>query len=288
MQTVKQSIRVMLLAQLVATALLCVSLFMVGQANQRATEVNTARYTSYLLADELRQSSDDLTRLARTYVVSGNPMWEKQYFEVLDIRNGKLPRPNQYEKIYWDFRAAGTDPGRGVGETVPLQTLMKSAGFSEAEFAKLKEAQANSDDLVNTETVAMNLVKGLRADANGKFTVQGEPDLEKARQLMHDANYHLFKAKIMKPVDEFLILVDQRTAQDVDAALSMRNLWYAILVASAILSALLALAGLALFRAWLMRRLGAEPNDVKAAADAVRQGNLTVDLHVSPEGIPTA
>ena len=72
-----------------------------------------ARYTSSLLADELRQSSDDLTRLARTYVMSGDPMWEQQYFEVLDIRNGKKARPAGYEKIYWDFRAAGREPAVG-------------------------------------------------------------------------------------------------------------------------------------------------------------------------------
>ena len=40
-----------------------------GQALQEATQANTSRYNSYLLADELRQSSDDLTRLARTYVL---------------------------------------------------------------------------------------------------------------------------------------------------------------------------------------------------------------------------
>ncbi len=275
-------IRIMLLAQVVAAVLLFMALFMVGQANQRVADVNAERYTSYLLADELRQSSDDLTRLARTYVVSADPMWEKQYFEVLDIRNGKLPRPKQYEKIYWDFRAAGSDPGRGVGESVPLQTQMKAAGFSEAEFGKLKEAQGNSDDLVNTETIAMNLVKGLRADASGKFTVQGEPDLERARALMHDKNYHLFKAKIMKPVDEFLTLVDQRTQTSVQDALSSRNLWYGVLIAAAIVSVLTALSGLQGFRTWLMHRLGAEPRDVKAAADAVRQGDLSVDLHVNP------
>lgn len=37
--------------------------------NQALTESAENRYNSYLRADELRQSSDDLTRLARTYVV---------------------------------------------------------------------------------------------------------------------------------------------------------------------------------------------------------------------------
>jgi methyl-accepting chemotaxis protein len=36
---------------------------------------------------------------------------------------------------------------------------MKQASFSNEEFAKLKEAQANSDDLVKSETIAMNAVK---------------------------------------------------------------------------------------------------------------------------------
>ena len=31
------------------------------------------RFTSYQLADELRQTSDDLTRLARTYVATRDP-----------------------------------------------------------------------------------------------------------------------------------------------------------------------------------------------------------------------
>lgn len=100
-------------------------------------------------------------------------MWEQLYFEVLDIRNGKRPRPAQYEKIYWDFRAAGTDPQRGQEPAVPLETLMKNAGFTDAEFAKLKGFEANSDDLVNTETIAMNLVKGQLADGKGGFTVKG-------------------------------------------------------------------------------------------------------------------
>ena len=111
-----------------------------GAASDNVGAAYESRYRSYLLADELRQSSDDLTRLARTYVMSGDARWEQQYFEVLDIRNGKKPRPAQYQKIYWDFRGAGIDPARGSEAAVPLAELMKQAGFTEAEFAKLAEA----------------------------------------------------------------------------------------------------------------------------------------------------
>ena len=35
------------------------------------------QYKSLVLAQELRQSSDDLTRMARTYVITGNPKFFK-------------------------------------------------------------------------------------------------------------------------------------------------------------------------------------------------------------------
>jgi len=271
MKTVGQMFKIMLAALVLPALVLAFTLYKLGQANDTVSQVNLSRYTSYLLADELRQSSDDLTRLARTYVVSGDPEWEKQYFEILDIRNGKKARPNQYEKIYWDFRAVGTDPGRGTGESVPLQELMKRAGFTDAEFGKLKEAQGNSDDLVKTETVAMGLVK-----------TKDEAELAKARTMMHDKNYHQFKAKIMKPVDEFLTLVDTRTQGEVAAAVAVKNTWYTALIFVALLNVVLAGGFLWFMTRFIMQRLGGEPAAVREAADAVRAGDLTVDLHVQP------
>ena len=282
MKSIKQLFGLMLAAVLACIGVIAVAMIMFRQANLDVARSNHDRYASYLLADELRQSSDELTRLARTYVVSGDPMWEQLYFEVLDIRNGKRPRPAQYEKIYWDFRAAGTDPQRGQEPAVPLETLMKNAGFTDAEFAKLKEAQANSDDLVNTETIAMNLVKGQLADGKGGFTVKGDPDLPKAQAMMHDKNYHLFKAKIMKPVDEFLTLVDQRTSGAVLAAEAVQAFWFTVLWALTAVTAVLLSAGLWFVRRQVFASLGAEPVLVKAAADAVREGNLTVNIPLSP------
>jgi len=271
-RSVKQTFQAMVAVLLLPAAVLLVAAYQVGAANDRVAEVNRTRYQSYLLADELRQSSDDLTRLARTYVVSADPEWEKQYIEILDIRNGKKPRPKEYEKIYWDFRAAGTDGGRGTGATIALESLMKDAGFTAEEFAKLKEAQGNSDDLVKTETIAMGLVK-----------TNDEAELAKARAMMHDKNYHLFKAKIMKPVDQFLTLLDARTQGEVDAALSRKNSWYSILILAVLANIVLAIGVLWLMTRSVLQRLGGEPSDVRDAAEAVRQGDLTTSLQV-PHG----
>lgn len=209
--------RFMLLAGIFATlmAMIVATVLALNSSRDALNKAHEGRYRANQLATELRQSSDDLTRLARTYVVTGDERYEQQYLAILDIRDGKRARPQHYERIYWDFVAADDKPPRPDGETVPLITLMKQAGFTDAELEKLEEAKRNSDALVNTEVIAMNAVKGKFDDGKGGFTKTGAPDLEMARKLMHDRAYHINKAKIMKPVDAFFAMLDERTAKQV-------------------------------------------------------------------------
>ena len=71
---------------------------------KRSQEV---RYQSYLLASELRHSIDDMTRFARTYAVTVDPVYLAYYKHVLGIREGKKPHPENYHRIYWDFIVRG-------------------------------------------------------------------------------------------------------------------------------------------------------------------------------------
>ena len=279
------TIKNLFLALLAAlTLLLCLVLLSVISLKSASDEVDRSadlRYRSYLLADELRQSSDDLTRLARTYAVTGDAKYEKQYFDILDIRNGKKPRPEHYERIYWDFVAAGIDKPQPDGATASLQALMKEAGFSEQEFAKLEEAQNNSDALVKNETIAMNAVKGLFDDGTGQFTKKGDPDLELARKLTHDENYHKYKAQIMKPVDEFLELLDKRTSAAVEQAKQANTrmqYWVTGLVLFSI--AFLVVALLTVYRR-IIAALGGEPAVASEVVKQVAAGDLSVEIPVA-------
>ncbi len=210
-------------------------------ASEAVSRSNESRYASYLLADEMRQSSDDLTRLVRTYVVTGDPKWKTQYQEIVDIRNGSKPRPKDYEKIYWDFRAADTDSGRGMGPAVALSDLMRQAGFSATELAKLDEAAALSNDLIKLETTAMQKIKAKSDTTQAGLSAEAAAEVAQARELVHDKNYHAIKAKIMKPVDDFLILLDQRTQADIAAAEAVKTQWFygLIVLAAALLVTLL-------------------------------------------------
>jgi hypothetical protein len=237
------------------------------------------RYNSYLLADELRQSSDDLTRFARTYVVSNDPAFEQYYWEVLAIRNGKEPRPQDYERIYWDFKAEKGIKPRADTDKIPLQLLMQRAGFTQAEFAKLREAQNNSDGLVKTEEIAMNLMKGIYQDSTGKFSRQGKPNFELARQLMHNQTYHSEKAKIMKPIDDFFELLDQRTRKTVDEYRYIVNRNIFILFCLLIFLFLLDL-----FLSQLVRQQIINPIlDLSQKSESIGLGDFSVDFQIKSQ-----
>ncbi|ASJ71999.1 methyl-accepting chemotaxis protein [Granulosicoccus antarcticus] len=197
---------------------------------KKLIDSQTIRYQSMLTADELRQSSDDLTRLARTFSSTGDSRYEQQYWDVLAIRNGEKPRPLNYERIYWDFIAAGEDPGV-YGKTISLINKMRALGFSEEELGKLTQAQKNSDGLVKLETTAMNAVKGLFEDNQGGFTRKGLPDLKLATQLMYSDQYHQLKAQIMRPVNDFFILLDKRTEKVVTDNITGMQIYFGILLA---------------------------------------------------------
>ncbi|WP_027995859.1 methyl-accepting chemotaxis protein [Simplicispira psychrophila] len=245
-------------------------------ASEAVTRAGETRYASYLLADELRQSSDDLTRLVRTYAVTGDPKWVAQYQEVLDIRNGVQLRPKDYEKIYWDFRAADMAPSKGTSPAVALSDLMKRAGFSAAELAKLDEAAALSNALVKTEVAAMDIVKRhLDASANGAAQ-EGDADLASARAMVHDAEYHANKAKIMQPVDQFLTLLDQRTQNDIAAAQTRKMRWFYV---TAVLSFCL-LGTLLLVFLYVYRQIASSLRQAIRTSDAMASGDLATPVRV--------
>ncbi|MFQ1648221.1 methyl-accepting chemotaxis protein [Aeromonas veronii] len=213
MEQNKPAFQLNLLLSVITLILLSLVFFAYSWAGKQLEESYRQQYVSYLLADELRQSSDDLTRLGRTYVITKDPAYEQQYMRILAIRNGEQPRPDGYNRIYWDFVAAnGQNPRPDSNVRRGLIDLMKDAGFTDGELAKLNEAKNNSDALVNTEVTAFKLVQ--QSD--------GDPvaNQQKAIAMMHDKAYHQNKGRIMSPIDDFYVMMEQRNHEAVESAIA--------------------------------------------------------------------
>ena len=157
---------------------------------------NENRLLSLSLAQELQQSSNDLTKFARLYVVTRDTQWEDKYNTLVKARAGMSPRED--------------------GTTVALNDLFKKQGFTDQEFEKLKQSNDLSSKLVDTEVEAMNTIKGIYKDNDGKYTKKSEPDFDHARKIMHDKNYTDSLVKIAQPVEEFNKLLKTRLNAEVD------------------------------------------------------------------------
>jgi uncharacterized membrane protein len=126
---------------------------------------NEQRQAAMALADELRQSLDDLTRMVRTYAMTGDPIYKRNYQNILDIRDGKRPRPEHYQNVYWDLVVAGRlPPPPAKGPAIALLELMRQAGFGDASFRQLAEAKLHSDHLTASEFAAMQLAETVGPD----------------------------------------------------------------------------------------------------------------------------
>ena len=220
-----------------------------SQREVQRAEAN--RRESARLASELRFSSDELTRLARTYVVTGDPDYERQYWNVLAVRNGTEPRAD--------------------GRLVPLRTLMQEQGFTAGEFAKLTEAEDNSNALVTTETIAMHAMKGEFADDQGGFSDRGPPDADMARRIMHDATYHKDKAVIMEPIGDFERMLAARTDAAVTVARRRGDAALLVGIVVAVISALIAAVSLLRHGRLLRRAVGELASTSTYVADGASQ-----------------
>lgn len=192
-------------------------------------EANEQRLVSFFLADELRQSSDDLTRMVRSYVATGNPKYKEYFREIIAIRDGKTPRPQEYQRLYWDLIVAGNIKPKAYGPPAALLELMQQAGFTEQEFARLAKAKTASDDLTAIEFQAMQ-----QAEAAAALPLPAQLQArQNALQLLFDDSYHQAKAGIMQPIEEFYLLVDNRTAAQVEQAMFAADLLRALFIAIA-------------------------------------------------------
>lgn len=257
-QSIKSSFTIFFSIQVFFLLILGILLVALYRNQHNLAASRDLSFNSYLLADELRQSSDDLTYMVRAYVATGNPEFEKYYWTILGIRNGEIPRPLDYNRSYWDFVVATGQKPRADGEKVSLRELMIRVGFTPIELEKLNLAQKNSDGLVKAETVAFNAMKGLFDDGTGHFTIKKEPDPVLAGQLVNGPEYYRTKAEIMKPIDDFFQMFQERTGASVKNYLRLANILFWLGIPFAIFVLLISIYGSVFIRRQLSAREKAE------------------------------
>ena len=230
------------LVMLLGAGLFAVTVLQRATATQR-TEAEHRRMTSFLLADQMRQSSNDLTRMARLYVTTGERRFRRYYDQILAIRRGDAPRPRNYESSFYDRVLAAGDAAVPTGPPTSLPELMRRAHFSGREFTAFKASLDASDELAQLERRVMDRVAPRIAAGVDRAYLS---DVAPHYRLLFDRSYHREKARTMSAIDRFRKLVDDRTRAHADVLRNRTETLLAVQSATLVLLALTLLATLAL------------------------------------------
>ena len=197
----------------IALIALAAYLFWQGMANEEAiAETWHTREELHELGAEMRQSWEDQSHMARTYAQTGDERYRQWYQEVVDIREGRAPRPIDYHLVYWDVVTGEGERPRGhlEAEPEPLIALMQRTGLTEAEVEMLERSEEQSKAVSQIETDAL--------------TAMHEGDQAKARELLYSMEYLRAKEMAMLPMLEFFVELGRRSDAEVERRLGEQEL----------------------------------------------------------------
>ena len=272
--SIKQSLIVM--SFVFASIITSTAAFVILLSRSQESEVRISdRYIkSVNLALELKQSTDDLTRVVRAYSVSSDPVYELYFRKISYIRDGKEPHPDNFSLFYWDYITGNVEKFKQDGETYSINNRMLEIGLSSEANLKLSMAKEVSDDLMNLEERAINAVKGIFLDDNGEYNIESKPNLLYAQAILNSDEYYAAKAEIMKYIEDFLNIVQDRMEFE-ETQLHKRN--------NAIIIIITLLVGFTIFFAvqtfFILRsRILAPLKLLKDGASLIKQGDFTGNI----------
>ena len=230
---------------------------------------------SSAIARQYQQNSAFLTQFVRSFVATGDSKYEQAYNDCIAISGGTKPTPLNYDRgMYWSiYLGSGKKPSYD-GDTKSYSNVMKELNFSKDMFDYLALSKSRSEELVNLEIQAMELMKSIPRNPDGSI-----PDEYKSRQLeaielVNGKTYEEKVSEIMSPINQFFDKLES------DNALSLQKAANEVRNDTILFFICLFIVGLSVvvFLASLGKNIGKHLNLCVYLASEISNGNLTVEI----------
>lgn len=282
------------------------ALYEYSRASASLKEAKENRVKVYQLAMEITNNTADLSMMARAYAQTGLVKTRQDYLSVVNIRNGSLPRTENYHHPYWTMinPTNPVKPRPDTTDSTPLLERIKQLGLTEEEQKLVATAVQESQALALVEQEAFNVADGVFKDENGDFTRLGAPNKALAEQMVYSAEYMAGKGRIAQPLGKFYELIEARLQTQVAGALKLERQSFiamlATLFASLVAIALLMVASgrqqkIALEQSAAAKKLAEDENEalndsvimILQAVQQLSERDLTVKAPVTEDVIGT-
>lgn len=174
--------------------------------NRKLNELQEKRIEIQKLAIDYRESIEEHSNNVRAFVASTNENYENEAEKIHLIREGKLPNEE--------------------GVTISLKNRTNQFTFSPAEYQKIDESNEAYQTCYEIHREAINAVKGNFNDGFGNYSIEKEPDIELAKQLVFSDEYEEHLENAIEPIDELIEHIEKRTRKEV-TTLKEKNLLFA-------------------------------------------------------------
>ena len=189
---------------ILATIIFICSLILLSIFKTAETQLNHLN-NAMVIANEMSDSSDNLTNYARYYVTTKDEQWKKRFENIIKIRNGEEANKDNVK--------------------ISFKDKVKAFGFSNNELDLILKSENLSNNLAILEVKAFDSISQGKIEQN--WDVQ-QFHYTQAQMFMFGEDYTKHKNEIMNTIDKFTKNVYTRLEHDYQ--ISMKLAWILITI----------------------------------------------------------
>ncbi|MFV0590675.1 MAG: ATP-binding protein [Draconibacterium sp.] len=212
---------VVLLCLLIVVTLVTLILFFNEQRSTNTSSHNYLRAMKY--AEELRRSSDNLSRFALSYLATQDTFFKERYFQELNLRRGHSSFPSMYKGGHWEtsYIAESSDLTDTSSENIPYLERLQNSGLTSNHLEALIKLESLSDSLSILETNLFFQIESHSLDPAEAVKLLIGPT----------SNCNKIKYRIVKDIDNFFGTETIRYNADLDENKQISNNLISLLIA---------------------------------------------------------
>lgn len=178
------------------------SFWLYVKAEQAIETTASQKHHAVVAAEKMRHTSESLTKMVRTYVVTGKKEYKDWYNELDAVRQGTSLEPAN--PFVWDLRVYGEEKTLNPApNTLSIEQYVASVAKDDEYGRLLTEAWSHFPTLSRIERSAIALF-----DTHGRDAPENR---KKAYSLLFGVEYNQAKLQIIRPLLEFQSLASARS-----------------------------------------------------------------------------
>jgi serine phosphatase RsbU (regulator of sigma subunit) len=253
-------------------------LFDIQQQQHKMDLAHQQHIQSINLTARIENDIHQLSQFVRAYLSTGESIYLRYYYDLLDIRKGIKPEPEQYTELYWHEVIAeqrSHNFERDKGEKQSLIQKLIDLSFTLEEAKRFEKILAISDQMAQREQQAFTVKQELQHTKQGVWDSNTD-QMAVAMNAINNPNYLQLNNELLYQVGMLTAITNERTQQQADKAKQQvyQAIHYAILT---VLASIVLLFAMGYF---ISKRIVFPLNKIIEASNKLEQNQYDTRAHI--------